>query len=157
MTKTSHVAVSVPTDKGVVKGAVPPSGKSAGPALPVRGEFLRRLACHPGAKIHSLRICRPGLRGPGKLSCGQFSPSNGPAGPGCTSSVRLRLTPPGPSGPSCVQIAPQAQSAGHFGPPEGKAWRGANPFRGWYWRGKNSPANRLTHSCVSRVSSFPFP
>ena len=26
-----------------------------------------------------------GLRGPGKLSCGQFSPSNGPAGPGSPS------------------------------------------------------------------------
>ncbi|MBQ3760723.1 MAG: hypothetical protein II875_01780, partial [Clostridia bacterium] len=28
----------------------------AGPALPVRGEFLRRAACRPGAKIHTFQF-----------------------------------------------------------------------------------------------------
>jgi hypothetical protein len=59
--KKPHNEVLSETDKGVMKGAEPPSGKSAGPALPGRGDFLRRLACHPGAKIHSSRICRPGV------------------------------------------------------------------------------------------------
>ena len=49
--------------------------------MPRAGFFAER-SLPRGAKNHSLRICRPGLRGPGKLSCGQFSPSNGPVGPG---------------------------------------------------------------------------
>ena len=39
--------------------------------------------------MHSLRICRPGLRGPEEQAGGLFLPSNGPAGPGSNLSVSI--------------------------------------------------------------------
>ena len=59
---------------------------------PRAGIFAER-SLPRGEKIHTLRLCRPGLRGPGKLSCGQFSPSNGPAGSGKTRKAKARGFP----------------------------------------------------------------
>ncbi len=42
--------------RGGLEGPRPLRLQSAGPALPVRGEFLRRAACRPRAKIHSAQF-----------------------------------------------------------------------------------------------------
>ncbi len=55
-----------------------PSNGPAGPGqCTPRGAFLRRLACHPGAKMRSLRICRLGFAAPGKQASGLFSARTG--------------------------------------------------------------------------------
>ena len=91
---------------GGLEGPQPLHFKSAAATCAVRGEFLRSGACPAGSKSHLLRLCRPGLRGPGKLSCGQFSPSNGPAGPGKTREAKARGFPTGGSeGPENRPVA----------------------------------------------------
>ena len=44
---------------GGSEGPQPLRLQSAGPAMPVRGEFLRRAACRPRAKIHTSQFLRP--------------------------------------------------------------------------------------------------
>ena len=63
--------------KGGCEGGVPPSIQSAGPALPVRGVFLRSRACPAGAKMRSLQIFRLGFAAPGKQASGLFSARTG--------------------------------------------------------------------------------
>ena len=99
---------------GDLKGAAAPFSviRSAGGYLsdigsdPARGAFLRSCACHPRAKMLSLRICRPGfaryrtgqpprrLSGTGKSAKGVDLPGLGPgplAGEGFPRQHGLRI------------------------------------------------------------------